>query len=393
MVRIRLGRRLSELGDLSLMAKAQMAAILATLAYGLLTIGLHASQASSIEKIEKGVVSAVGSGGFEMSAFPVLGRLASGRIVCLFSARSAAEKKMKIVAKVSDDGGRTWSQPVAVFDTPNAPDYDPNVVVDGDRLLAFSTTITGKERISESTILKSESRDGIRWTAPVRIATPHKYIAGKIHQGHRLSDGTLVIPYAWDTWAEKGLPPRTEGEMKMKAGVLRSTDGGVTWHPGADMYVDVEKQAPGDMSGLGEPAVVVLRDGRLMTLLRNASSTFYQAYSDDGGRTWSAPRRSALTGHNAPAALWLLDQSTEIVAVWSNSPDNRRTPLAAALSSDDGRSWSTPRVIEATDGKQVSYPSIVQTRDGIILAVWQQQLDHGREIRYARFSRDWLLGL
>ncbi|MPY87050.1 MAG: hypothetical protein GEU99_03930 [Luteitalea sp.] len=363
-------------------------ALLVVSACALLTGAPWAIESPSLQK---GVVSGAQAGGGEqVSAYPVLGRLATGRLVCLFSVRSETqEKNMKIVAVVSDDDGRTWSSPATVFDTPGAPDYDPNVIVDGGRILAFSTTVT--ERISSSQIWMSESEDGVQWGRPVLLQTPHKYIAGKIHQGHRLAAGTLIMGYAWDTWAEQGMPPRTEGEMNMKAGVLRSTDGGATWKPGADMYVDIDKQAPGDVSGLAEPAVVVLHDGRLMTLMRNASSKLYRAYSNDGGLTWSEPRPSALTGHNAPAALWLLDGSSDVVAVWDNSPDNRRTPLVAALSSDAGKTWSAPRVLAETDGKQVSYPSVLQAQDGSIVAVWQQQLDHGREVRYARFTRAWLL--
>ena len=39
-----------------------------------------------------------------------------------------------------------------------------------------------------------------------------------------------------------------------------------------------------------------------------------------------------------------------------------------------------------------SYPGLTQTKDGVIVAVWQAQRDDGgRDIRYARFTREWLL--
>jgi Neuraminidase (sialidase) len=331
---------------------------------------------------------------FVMNAYPVIDRLSSGRLVCIFAVETAARPaKMKIMADVSDDNGKTWSQPVVVFDHPKTEDADPSLLVDGDRLIAFSTTVPEPVRIDHSLIYMRESKDGVHWGDEVLLKTPHRYIAGKIHQGHRLADGTLVIGYAWDMWAEQGMPPATEGEMNMKAGVLRSTDGGKTWTPGGDLYADIPKSSPHAVFGVDEPATVVLADDRLMTLLRTSGSKLFQAWSSDGGVTWDTPRPSRLTAHNSPAALWKLDGLPDILVAWNNSPTGR-TPLAAALSTDGGVSWSEPRVVMDTRGpQQASYPSAVQAKDGTMIVVWQQQLSQGgREIRMARFNRAWLLG-
>lgn len=331
--------------------------------------------------------------GFVVNALPVIDRLASGRLICIFSVERAAKPiKMNIAASVSDDNGKTWSRPEIVFDHPHAEDADPNLLVDGNRVLAFSTTVPEPVRINRTLIYMRESPDGVHWSREVLLKTPHRYIAGKIHQGHRLSNGTLVMGYSWDTWAEQGMPPATEGEMNIKSGVLRSTDNGATWTPGANLYARVPKTSPYAISGLDEPATVVLADGQLMALMRTGGTRLYQAWSRNGGRTWTVPRPSALTAHNSPAALWRLDGSHDIVAVWDDSP-TRRTPLVAALSADNGKTWSQPRVIATgLDQQQVSYPSVVQAADGTIVVVWQQQLaTRERDIRIARFSRAWLL--
>jgi hypothetical protein len=331
---------------------------------------------------------------YVLNAYPVIARLNSGRLLCIFSVAGPEKPtKLKIAESFSDDNGRTWSSPQIVFDHPNGEDADPNLLVDRDRVLAFSTTVPMPVKISTSQIYMRESNDGVHWNDETLLDTPRKYIAGKIHQGHRLSDGTLIFSYAWDTWADQGLPPATEGEMNIKAGVLRSADGGKTWKAGADLYAEIPKTSPHSTSGLDEAAVVVLANGRLMTLMRDAGTKLYQSWSSDGGVTWETPRQSTLTAHNSPAALWRLDNSNEILVVWDNSPTGR-TPLAAALSKDDGRTWSDPKIIVDTGGpQQASYPSAVQAKDGTIIAVWQQQLpEGGREIRIARFNRTWVLG-
>jgi predicted neuraminidase len=198
--------------------------------------------------------------------------------------------------------------------------------------------------------------------------------------------------YSWDTWAEQGTPAATEGEMNLKSGVLRSTDGGKTWHPGGDLYADFKKTSPHATWGLGEPATVLLADGRILSIMRSGATKAYQSWSSDGGLTWTTPVPGELTEHNSPVALWRLDNSKDIFLVYDNSPTGR-TPLAVALSSDGGETWSAPRTLVDTGGPQASYPSAVQAADGTLIAVWQQDLGKGkREIKIARFNRAWLTG-
>jgi len=342
---------------------------------------------------ETGVVARSSGQEYVTNAYPVIARLASGRLLCIFSV-SGPEKpaKLKIASSFSDDNGKTWSSPSIVFDHPDAEDADPNLLVDGDRVLAFSTSVPLPVKIAVSRIYMRESKDGVHWGEETLLNTPRKYIAGKIHQGHRLKDGTLIFSYAWDTWADQGMPPATEGEMNIKSGVLRSSDHGKTWKAGADLYADIPKTSPYSVSGLDEAAIVVLADGRLMTLMRDSGTKLYQSWSKDGGLTWETPKPSTLTAHNSPAALWKLDNSKDIFVVWDNSPTGR-TPLTAALSDDGGHTWTEPKVIVDTHGpQQVSYPSAVQASDGTLIAVWQQQLpEGGRDIRIARFNREWLV--
>ena len=97
--------------------------------------------------------------------------------------------------------------------------------------------------------------DGESWSSPVEISMPKKYVAGKQHKGMRLGDGTLLMGYSWDLWAEKGTPARTEGEMNIAAGALRSTDG-IHWRPFGELHVWIPKMTPYSTNGLDEPAIV-----------------------------------------------------------------------------------------------------------------------------------------
>ena len=357
-----------------------------------LFIVLPLSTKSQAPLFETGVISTSDESGFILSAYPVIDRMANGRLVCIFAVKANNKpSKLKIAVSISDNNGKTWSAPQIIFDHPDKSDADPNLLVDGDRILAFSTTVEIPNKIDSTDIYMRSSNDGKNWSDEVHISKPHRYICGKIHQGHRLKDGTLIMGYTWDTWAEQRTPAATEGEMDLKSGVLRSKDGGKTWHPGGDLYAVFAKTSPRATWGLGEPATVVLADGRIMTLMRAGANTLYQSWSSDGGLSWTTPLPSKLTAHNSPAALWKLDNSNDIFVVWDNSPTGR-DPLTAALSSDGGETWSSPKVIVNTGGPQASYPSAVQASDGTLIAVWQQDLGKGRrEVRIARFNRAWLL--
>lgn len=338
-----------------------------------------------------GVISSYRTTGFVTSAYPVIDRLVNGRLVCIFACTDTVRpSKLNIAVSVSDDKGVTWSKPEIIFDHPDANDADPNLLVDGDRILAFSTTVNKPVKIDSTTIFMRSSRDGVRWSEETIVRKPHRYICGKIHQGHRLKDGTLIMGYSWDTWAEQRMPPATEGQMNIRSGVLRSADNGKTWLPGGDIYAEVKKTSPGATGGLAEPATVVLADGRILALLRAGGDKLYETWSRDGGLSWETPVPSQLTAHNSPAALWKLDHSPDILATWDDSPQGR-DPLVAALSSDGGSTWSQARIIASTGGPQASYPSVVQVMDGTVIIVWQQNVDKGREVRIARFNRTWLL--
>lgn len=330
----------------------------------------------------------------EINAYPVLSRTGTGRIFAAWSVSGPGNNDGRIVGAYSDDDGRSWSDPVAVLDTPVQFDGDPCLIVDGNRLLVYSSSVVPPNKINKSQIwMATSDDDGETWSKPLEIETRFKYFVGKRHIGIRLNDGTLVMPASYDIWAEKETPAKTEGEMDLKAGVMLSKDGGRTWTPHIDLHIFEPKVTPFSTGGVVEPAIVETADGELYMLLRTGTEWLYESRSENGGRTWSMPVPSKLQGHNTPASLWRLDQNPkEIIAVWNNSPRNR-FPLSVAISGDGGRSWSTPKDIARSDGPQISYPGITQAKDGTFIAIWQKQLPAGggREIRFARFNRAWVM--
>lgn len=357
-----------------------------------LAVSLSAAQPGEAAPLfETGVVKASAPG--ESNQLPVVARTESGRLFAVWTHSQDKKQKPAIVGSFSADGGRTWGEPTTLIDTPGKDDYDANIVVDGKRLLVYSTTTGDQSKgIDRSWVWMTYTEDdGKTWTKPTEIHLPFRYFVGKRHIGITRKDGTLAMGFSWDLWAQAGTPARTEGEMDLKSGVLLSKDHGMTWTPHGDLHIFEPKTLPGATGGLCEPALVELANGELYMLMRTGTSRIYEACSRDGGLTWSKPRPSQLTGHNAPMALWRLDRNPkEVIVIWNNSP-RERTPLSVAITTDGGRSWSRPKDVAASS-LGVAYPGITQAPDGTFVAVWHQRLAQGGfDIRWARFNQAWVL--
>jgi len=326
--------------------------------------------------------------------WPCMARLADGRLLVVWSQLATGAKDDAIVAAFSVDHGATWGEPERLIANEGLTDADPSIVVSGERVWVTCTSVSFAEGIRTSATWCVRSEDNAAtWSEPYEIPMGHRYTCGKTHRGLRLESGTLLMGYSWDVLCEQGTAHQGEGEMDLRAGVMRSTDNGETWVNGGDTHATYERVSGGAVSGTDEPALVELDDGSIYMLMRTGADHLYQARSTDDGQTWQGVGPSPLYGSNAPAALsaFEADGRRGIFVVWDNAL--RRYPLCAAASFDHGRTWTPPRDIghPYTGGGQASYPSCVQAADGTLLAVWQQDVPGGRDVRCARFSPAWLI--
>lgn len=143
-----------------------------------------------------------------------------------------------------------------------------------------------------------------------------------------------------------------------------------------------------------QPSVAQLTHDHLIAYCRRGGG--YEAVKDgyivrseswDGGRTWAEGQDSPFPNPNA-AVDFLKLQSGHLLLIYNNSM-NERTPLTAALSPDDDRSWPYRRDL-ATGPHDYAYPSAIQTRDGKIHVVYTS---HERTvIEHAVFDEAWLVG-
>ncbi len=323
----------------------------------------------------------------QRNAYPVIASIPDGRILCAWT------QDRKIVGRFSEDCGESWSGTQEIINTGEGyADADPSIVVTKDLIQVYSTTIpVPRKPVLSSDIYKSECQfNSDYWTTPVLTHSHHQYLVGMVHAGIRLKDGTLLRPYSWDIPADKGIRFEGEKKMNLKSGVLISQDNGKNWLPSRDIYAEPPRTGTLSTGGVAEPSIVELNSGKLYMLLRTSDTHHWESYSSDGGRTWTEPRRSKITGHNTPSAMVRLKDG-RIVLVWNNSPD-KRTPLEVAVSDDNAETWSQSKTLSNPKDVQASYPSVCQADDGTIVVVWQQDRPgrKSRDLYIARFAPEWL---
>ncbi|HRE84437.1 MAG TPA: sialidase family protein [Opitutaceae bacterium] len=344
-----------------------------------------------------GKVATSDGASFHQHTTPQIVKLGNGHLAAVMGVRSkTGTPLMRIGMITSVDGGKTWAKARILHEETEKDRLvaDPNLLVDGNRVFAFWTRAIRPNEIKRTWTWGIVSEDnGITWSQPQEIHIPRQYAVGKQHNAIKLSTGLYAMGISWDTWPERGLNARTEGEMNLVSSLLLSRDG-FNWNLFGHNHVFLEKPLPQSTNGLAEPSLVELASGEILMIMRSGGTRHYESRSHDGGITWSAPQPSPLVGHNTPTALWRVKNAeNEILAIWNNAI-LKRVALSAALSSDGGRTWSKPRLVDdCDDALGASYPSITQTDDGTFVAVWQAFPELGtREIRFARFNREWVLG-
>lgn len=330
--------------------------------------------------------------------WPTVARRSNGELLVAYSGGREAHicPFGRVELMRSPDGGRTWSWPEVVMDSP-IDDRDAGVLETpaGSLLITTFTSLAyentwkrdaanwpaerrqmweavGRRSSPEqrkallgSWMLRSTD-GGMMWSAPYRVPvnSPHGPVA--------LAGGRLL-------YAGKQL---WEGEGKI--GVCESTDDGRTWRWLAEIPT-----RPGDsVTGYHELHAVETADGRILAQIRNenrgenAGQTL-QSESADGGKTWSVPHSIGVWG--LPSHLLRLGDGRLLM-----SYGHRREPFGnqARVSTDHGRTWSKAKTI-SDDGvrRDLGYPSTVELPNGRLVTVWYEAPKGGKAVlRKAEWS-------
>lgn len=293
--------------------------------------------------------------------------LLDGRILFIytrFTGGGGDHDRAELVSRESRDNGRTWSA------------LDRTVVSGEGGMNAMSVSLlrlhSGRialfylrknSLVDCRPVVRYSTDEGDTWSEPSEvIINPIRYYVVNNDRVVLLPSGRLLIPVACHDW-------RNGRHTPADAQVWWSDDEGSSWTAGPILSPPPEA---GD-SGLQEPAVVQLPDGRLLMLCRTSGGCQFASWSADQGKTWSAPRPTGIASPLSPATVELIGHHGDLLLVWNDHrhlpPDQRRhrTPLTVAISQDGGASWNMVKNLESNPDGWYCYTAVHEVDDGILL--------------------------
>ena len=271
-----------------------------------------------------------------------------------------------IRGKLSEDGGRTWSEPFLI--EPNSARCNVGrlslarlaPMFDGYRRQAACLAIVYVELngfYHNRLLFKTSIDEGKTWSCPVQINDTGTlgFVCKRNDAALVLSTGRLVVPVL-------GL----FGGM-CASFTYYSDDGGVSWSRSLGELSIRYRDEDGRVVAFNhfeEPAVAELRDGRLLCFGRTNTGRLWQAASEDHGVTWTDPEPTELAASYSPACLKTIPGTGDLLCVWNQADANEirhgfgRMRMSCAVSQDDGKTWGHFRNLESLDDRARIQPPV-----------------------------------
>ncbi|RME93556.1 MAG: sialidase [Verrucomicrobia bacterium] len=116
-----------------------------------------------------------------------------------------------------------------------------------------------------------------------------------------------------------------------------------------------------------QPAVLRYDENTFQILCRTKRGRIAEAWSTDGGNSWSELRRTKLPNPNSGLHAIRL-QDGRVLMAYNHTERGRH--LLNLATSPDGRQWNAVAVLENDPGHEYSYPTLLQTSDGRVHVVY-----------------------
>ena len=399
-----------------------VAAVVVTAALAVSPHPAQAQPSTAASDLEQQVIfKASQDPGYACFRIPAIVKSADGTLLAFAEGRvrnCGDAGDIDIVLKRSTDGGRTWG-PLQVVNHGGGDTHgNPAPIVDRltGRVLLAETYNTGRADGSSCAVpcdrtphLQYSDDDGLTWSEPRDLSSEilpadwnSWYATGPVH-GIQLTRGKhagrLVFGVNTETWngerSEMGVPP-AEGWGRVTANhaaLIVSDDGGEHWRIGAtDSWPIADdgtfRQKPSEVT-LTERA-----DGSVLVSGREQDGTDLghrtQTVSRDGGDGFASPFRD-LPGLYTPQVQGsMLRLGDRILLACPGDPDRRRTMMIRS-SYDGGRTWDSVDRGTVVTKDWSGYSDMVRVdRDTVGLMYEGGAVDARDEIRFARFTEEWL---
>ena len=287
---------------------------------------------------------------YEKAPFPschasTIAQAKDGMVAAFFGGTDEGEPDVGIWVCRLDRGGK-WSTPVEAVngvspDGKRYPCWNPVLFQQPGRdapLLLFYKV--GPNPRQWWGMLTTSADGGKSWGKPTRL--PDGILGPVKNKPVLLPDGTLLC----------GSSTEHDGWILH---VEWTKDFGKTWQKTPPLH---DKSLE-----LIQPTILTHPGGRLQILCRSQHGKVAESWSNDGGKTWSAPTLVAgLPNPDSGLDAVTLKDGRHVLVY--NPTTRGRTPLSVAVSKD-GKTWQPMAVLEKEPG-EYSYPAIIQADDGKI---------------------------
>jgi len=342
---------------------------------------IAAARDASSEEAERVDVYTSGKDGYFGYRIPAIECLPNGRLLAFAEARKYnlsdpgwPDQDIDLVCKISEDGGRTWSEQILIEDPGEkwsaanpATIYDS---VTGRLWLLYLRTKPGcSSRTSRPgtddalTLVRYSDDGGRQWSEAIDLtpiardmADPHWRISvvGPGGAVQLKKSSRLVAP----VWKSEPYGVFT----------LYSDDHGKTWHRGT--------LVPGDHQG-NENQLAELPDGRLLVDIRQEKGPHrWMALSANGGQGWSEPRPAIRVNPVACAIeSVIVNRGTQQqhVLVWTGPRGPGRVDLLLRLSVDEGQTFAAEWPLYIGPA---AYSDLTVLPDGSLGTLWERGTEH-----------------
>ena len=348
-----------------------------------------------------------GSVGYRIPAMVIL---PNGNIVTAIDRRWNSEgdlaNKIDIIAKISEDGGYTWSEeyPIAIASDANNGRGDCALVVanDGSIIAAFvgGNGLWASSASDPIASFISRSTDGGKTWSSVEeggAGDITKQIWGSECGGDNIRTNGKAAFFG----SGRGLClSRQTGDNADKNGrimfvtavnnggtlynyVVYSDDNGLTW-----------KVSDLAFSGGDEAKVTELNDGTILMSVRRSGERGYNK-STDGGETWSTQNTWSSLNVNACNGDILeyttlndgYDTNRTLQSLPINDGNKVRTKVSVYLSYDEGTTWERKKQMFPSNS---GYSTLIMLPDGSIGMYAEDQRAGTTSNYFMRFSLSWL---
>lgn len=360
--------------------------------------------------MERGIIYNCNTGPFRYQGWPTVIIDENGVLYAAWSGRrvSHVDPFGVNLMSISRDNGETWSTPTIINDT-WLDDRDAGLCYlgNGKMILSWFNHETNayltryNKRILEETneynygIVKgmldaypnfTEEMD--TWGGHIRISEDYgKTWSDSIKVPVKAPHGPVYTKsgrlfYVGDGFDVKDVEKRHEEPIYL----YESPDEGKSWEYRSTIPWPQEYST----KILSEPHLVELADGRLLVAVRLETEpyTMFFCYSSDGGKSWTDPKMSNISG--APHHFCTLSDGSIVL-----SYGRREKPMGirAVISKDGFETWSeeillTDEIVPKSRG-DLGYASTVELPDGKLLTVYYQPAGNGdiTSVMYTKWDK------